>query len=185
MRVVLTPWQQFYQRWQGCTDCELHKVRRHVVLARGNVPADVVFCGEAPGPSENKLGQPFIGPAGHLLDKIIATAEQRSKVVSKAFTNLIACFPKDETDGNKFTEPPAASIKACSQRLLEFLDLCKPKLIVCVGKLAAKYKPFDAYDTVAIIHPAAVLRMQKEQPHRVPVEIKRTEIILADAFSNV
>lgn len=186
----MTPYQSFVQRWSSCTACELCHVRRHVVLSRGVVPCDVCFIGEAPGPSENKLGVPFIGPAGKLLDQIIAQAEQRvGRMFRKAFTNLISCFPKNVEEGKKWNEPPAFAIKACAPRLMEFVKLCKPRLIVLVGRLAEKYTPLDQENVqqlqpipkrVAIVHPAAILRA--EGPQR-PLLIKQSVLSLAEAFA--
>jgi uracil-DNA glycosylase family 4 len=127
-----------------------------VVLARGAVPADILFCGEAPGASEDILGKPFCGPAGKLLDYIIETAIDGQ--YDYALTNLIACIPLGE-DGEKTAQPSEESIKACAPRLLEFVKMCRPRLIVLVGALAAKYaKDFGQVKTIQIVHPAAILR---------------------------
>jgi DNA polymerase len=173
------------------------------VLARGTVPADIVFIGEAPGPSEDSLGKPFIGPAGRVLDQIISQAlggfllcpicrapqyETPSGLVcgnghggvegtppTYALTNIISCIPleEDEETANtkKFGEPPDFAIKACNPRLVEFVRLCKPRVIVTVGASASAAVggqgdfapinwPHDEYIRFArIVHPSYILRM--------------------------
>lgn len=141
--MLLTPWKRHKVGWSGCQRCPLCQTRRNVVLARGVLPAEVLFIGEAPGPSEDTLGECFIGPAGHLLDKMIADAIQQVKprrYPRLAFTNLVACIPRDES-GEKWAEPPKESIIACAPRLVEFIDICKPQRIVCVGAVSEKWVP--------------------------------------------
>ena len=121
--------------------------------------------GEAPGASEDVLGQPFVGPAGALLDRIIAKA-LRGRKVAIAFTNLVACIPLGE-DGAKTAEPSLESIEACRDRLIEFAKIAQPRAVVCVGKLASKYLPYInplLTETIThITHPAAILRAKEEQ----------------------
>lgn len=139
MPIAQTPWQKWtdhVRRWKDCTKCPLYTQRNHIVLARGSIPADVVFVGEAPGTSENDLGQPFIGPAGKLLDQIIERAWRSiTDTPTFALTNLVACFPRESKEAGT-NEPDVAEIKACQPRLAEFIDLCSPKLLVAVGGLA-------------------------------------------------
>ena len=98
--------------------------------------------------SEDALGVPFTGPAGKLLDRIIEMATAATQVPGTqgssynslrwGFTNLVACFPRD----NKETEnhaPPEEAIRACAGRLREIVRVCKPRLIVLVGRLSKKY----------------------------------------------
>src|SRR5580698_7314382 len=130
-----TPYQQHREQWINCQRCELHKQRTQVVLARGTIPAQILFIGEAPGQSEDVLGSPFKGPAGKLLDYIVANSIPSQ--YSYAMTNIVACIPRGD-DGDKVALPPEESIKACAPRLVEFVNLCKPQLIICVGSLATK-----------------------------------------------
>lgn len=146
--------------WMDCEACPLCEKRRRVVLLRGKVPCDILFIGEAPGQSEDMLGKPFIGPAGKLLDQMIDAVFKPT--VRWAMTNLVACIPLGE-DGQKTEEPPKASIMACSERLKQVVMFCKPKLIVCVGKLAAKHWTSKEIPVITITHPAAVLRMDVTQ----------------------
>lgn len=147
--------------WQGCTACDLHCHRKRVVLMRGYCPAPVLFIGEAPGESEDVLGRPFIGPAGHLLDNLI----ERAGIPEDhcAFTNLIACIPRDNEDAKLIT-PPKFAIDACRPRLEECVRLVKPKLIVMVGKEAEQHTPFhEGIYQVGIVHPAYILRAHVAQ----------------------
>ena len=158
-----TRYQAHRQRWEDCTACPLHRGRTQVVLARGHLPADVLFLGEAPGASEDILGRPFVGPAGKLLDDITSTALPSH--ITTAYTNLVACIPRDE-QATKIAEPPKQAIQACHPRLTELVQLCGPQLVVCVGALATKYMADEGLDdctVISIIHPAAILRMDISQ----------------------
>lgn len=166
----MTPFQLHVENWKDCTRCDLHLIRRHVVLVRGTgIPCDIVFIGEAPGHSENsganKERKPFCGPAGILLDYIIS--ESVPTDMTYAVTNLIGCIPKD--DGGKLEEPPEEAIISCKPRVQELIELCNPKLIVTVGKHATewcspyikgniKFKPTKQ---VSILHPAYLLRQSE------------------------
>lgn len=166
-------------KWKNCTKCCLCKGRTKVVLARGKIPCDILFVGEAPGVSEDVIGKPFIGPAGKLLDTMIEQAF--TNLDTYCLTNLIGCIPKDENN-SKVTEPPKESIQACSPRLVEMYRMCNPSIIICVGALAKKWVPkilkmegpVKYYD---IIHPAALLRMPTE---RRDYAIQQTIIKLQD-----
>lgn len=141
----ISSWRQHVARWRDCRECELCSNRKNIVLARGIIPADVVFVGEAPGPSEDVLGSPFVGPAGKLLDRLISEAgwnvsDHGVSPVRYAFTNLVACIPKDD-QGSKWGEPPKDAILSCAPRLRDFIEVCRPKLIVAVGQLAEKWLP--------------------------------------------
>jgi len=181
---MTTRYQKHCQRWRDCAKCSLYTQRKQVVLAGGIVPAPILFIGEAPGESENVIGRPFVGPAGKLLHQIID--EVVDGQYNYAFTNLIACIPKDE-QGNKVTEPSEESIKACAIRLQEFVSLCQPKLIVRVGKLAEKWvkevighERSEEYYYRDIIHPAAILRSDISQQG---LAIQRATVALEDAVA--
>jgi DNA polymerase len=166
---VLSPWKLHLASWQECRRCDACHNRKNVVLARGRVPCDILFVGEAPGESEDVIGSPFVGPAGQLLDQIIERALLKLSSPNKprlAFTNLVACIPKDDSN-NKTTEPTVESIEACRDRLVEFIKLAKPSLIVAVGalsrdwldqKLYPKHLDLQGIRLTDITHPAAILR---------------------------
>lgn len=190
-------WTEHVARWRDCTACRLCQQRDRIVLARGDVPCDVLFVGEAPGASEDALGLPFVGPAGRLLDSIVDSAigpwgreavaarlglaadapnctlrdlaaERGDVLVLLAFTNLVACFPR-EAKARGENEPEPEEILACRPRLEEFVDLCRPRLVVLVGSLAGDWCEHDAWGRVHgaavldVVHPAAILRMPLAQ----------------------
>lgn len=187
----MTLYKKHKAKWSNCKRCGLCRTRKRVVLARGKLPADILFIGEAPGASEDVIGKPFVGPAGKLLDKIIGLGifGQYNYVM----TNLVACIPKGD-DGSKVGEPSKECIEACSFRLKEFVQLVKPKLVVLVGRLAAKHVygqaqfdppwlvPPDYLDFLEIIHPAAILRMDVSQKG---LAIKRCVVIMENAVENL
>jgi DNA polymerase len=130
------PWELHIEKWTGCIACPLHEGRRNVVLARGQLPCQVLFIGEAPGESEDVEGAPFVGPAGQLLDSIIA--DSIPSTIRCAFTNVVACIPKE--DGRKSHEGPTRECaKACEGRLREFVHIAQPLVIVQVGEVARKF----------------------------------------------
>lgn len=143
-----------------------------MVLLRGKIPCDILFIGEAPGPGENVIGQPFVGPAGHLLDSIIEQSiYKHNQNWRVSFTNLVGCIPLGD-DNKKFTEPPKESILACQPRLIEIVKICNPQMIVRTGKLSTKHvagwemfgiEPVISNQMVDIIHPAAILRADVSQ----------------------
>lgn len=164
----LTILQQHVAKWRDCTNCNLCQSRSKVVFTRGTIPCEVLFVGEAPGFSEDVLGQPFVGPAGALLNKIITRALAPDGMLTRsvAFTNLICCIPKDE-NAQKVTEPDHDNIMACQERLEEFVNICRPKLLVQVGKQAKDYfdqsykhalKVPKCVSMTHIVHPAYILR---------------------------
>jgi uracil-DNA glycosylase family 4 len=186
----MTPLQQHFQKYAtGCGACQCRTATR-IVFCRGSVPADVLFVGEAPGISEDVVGQPFVGPAGKLLDGwIAATLVDHQRY---AITNLVGCLPTND-DGEKGA-PDEEQIKACRSRLLDFIMLCKPRLIACVGQLAAKgvrdrfiqerlfAAGFGNTKVVDIVHPAFVLRQNIAQQAMLG---QRAVVTLANAVRNV
>lgn len=174
----MTPFQMHLEKWRACRRCSLFRTRKRVVLARGTVPCDVLFVGEAPGVSEDVIGQPFVGPAGHLLDRIISASGLREG--SYCITNLVGCLP---VDGGEKGEPSEDSIRACAPRLQEMLRMCRPKLVVCVGKLSWRWCPrVDGVKYIQITHPAAILRMDVSQKGLM---VQRCVVTLADALAEI
>lgn len=163
------------RQWIKCRRCELYKTRSSVVLARGKLPCDVLFVGEAPGASEDVIGRPFVGPAGKLLDRMIKQSLPDSTRI--AITNLVACIPVDD-EGQKIIEPPKYAIAACKDRLQEMIGMSHAKLVVAVGKCAAKYLQSVDCPVVEIMHPAAILRMDVSQQG---LAYQRCLVALADA----
>lgn len=186
-------WKEFREKWKDCEACPLYQTRSRICLARGQVPCDVLFIGEAPGQSEDTIGQPFVGPAGCLLDNMISEAVQglcptntETSLPRLAFTNIVCCIPLDES-GDKVAEPDPAHAKACSERLIEFVDkVAQPKLVILVGKFAAKYvkkfMPKHTWPTVEITHPAAILRSDIGQRGLL---MQRNTVTIRDAFETL
>ena len=174
----MTLWSRHVDRWKTCTKCSYHSCRQSVVLGKGSFPCDVLFVGDSPGASEDVLGFPFMGPAGKLLDGIILQAWCDLEVeISWAFTNLVACIPSDD---GKNGEPSTESVSSCKERLEEFILLCKPKRIVAVGKLAEKHLKDSL--TIAIVHPAAILRADISQQG---LAVKQCVLALRDLVGNL
>lgn len=188
---MMTPWQKHKAEWKDCDRCPLHESRTKVCLYRGKIPCDVLFVGEAPGASEDVLGQPFVGPAGHLLDTIVEDAVARydspllAADLRMGFTNLVGCIPLGE-DGNKTAEPSKEAIAKCRPRLDQVIKIAKPTLVVFVGKLATKHgvalvQP-PTLTWVSITHPAAILRADQSQQLLL---VQKTTVTLTDAFDEI
>lgn len=184
----MSAWTDHVNKWKDCQLCPLAQQRGNIVIARGVVPCDVLFIGEAPGASEDALGQPFRGPAGHILDQLIERAVPSH--VTYALTNLVLCFPR-EAKARGDNEPEHDEILACRPRLEEFIGIAKPRLIVCVGALATGYAPpHDAWGRIAgakvvdIIHPAATFppRMSRVQAGSA---LRHAEVILRSAVEDM
>lgn len=160
----MTPFQRHCHRWKDGCGASICPSRTRLVLARGTLPCDVLFVGEAPGEAENVIGRPFVGPAGKLLDHICSEAFA-GYVLRWAFTNVVACIPR-LGDGEKAAEPDEESIRQCRPRLEEFVRMAEPRVVVAVGKLAYDHlQPGYKHSTdvgrakvVHITHPAAILR---------------------------
>jgi len=113
-----------------CTRCKLHKGRHKIVFGDGNPTAELVFIGEGPGADEDLQGLPFVGRAGKLLTQMIeAMGLQRKDVY---ICNVVKCRPPE----NRAPEPD--EVTTCSPYLLRQIDVIQPKVIVCLGAVAAK-----------------------------------------------
>lgn len=173
-------WFQHVEKWKDCQACSLGQQRDRICLARGSLPATVIFVGEAPGMSEDAIGLPFVGPAGHRLDQIIAAALPAD--VTYALTNLVACFPREAKSRGE-NEPERNEILECRPRLIEFVNIAKPRLIVCVGKLASQYITHDStIPCVDIDHPAYILRMPLAQQQ---MATQKCIVVLRNAVEDV
>jgi uracil-DNA glycosylase family 4 len=184
-----SPYQLYLQQWrQGCGSELCTRARK--VHCRGKLPCDVLFVGEAPGESENVVGQPFAGPAGHLMDLMIKRG--LPSTARTALTNLVGCIPKYPEQGTgKAEEPDAKDIEQCAPRLQDILNMAKPKLLVCVGKLAWSWlRPGFKNEVqvpkevrvIEITHPAHILRANISQK---ALMVQRNEVILRTAWSEL
>ena len=111
-----------------CTRCKLHAGRTTVVFGVGNPDADLVFVGEAPGRDEDRQGEPFVGRAGQLLTKIIASIGLTREEVYIA--NVVKCRPPS----NRNPEPD--EVQTCEPFLFRQLDVLRPKVVVALGAFA-------------------------------------------------
>lgn len=180
--------QHHLQSWKHCEACRLCETRDEVALFRlfgtdqvyvfGSIrPIDVVLVGEAPGESENTTGRPFTGPAGQRLNKLLRSvfaelATLGKPVPSIAITNINACFP--QTPDGDIRPPSKDEAKACQPRLLEFLEIVQPKLVVMLGVVTKRYFPKGVTfarkhpyirETLELMHPSGIIRMDSaKQP---------------------
>jgi len=155
-----------------CVRCRLHSDRTHIVFGEGNHSARVVLVGEGPGREEDRLGRPFVGPAGKLLDHIIAAMGWRRQEVY--ICNVIKCRPPRNRD------PLPDEIELCGPFLRRQLRSIRPQAILAVGSFAAQFllssqQPisrlrnhvyqFEGIPVVPTYHPAYLLRnpLQKRQ----------------------
>ncbi len=175
-------WDQLYNTCCNCQACELAKTRTNCVFGTGNREADILFVGEAPGEQEDLSGTPFVGRAGQLLDKYLYAVDIAREDVYIA--NILKCRPPKNRD------PLPAEEDACIDYLREQVRLIKPKIIVCLGRIAAMrlIKPdfkitkehgvwFEKGNFImtAVYHPAALLRdpRRKEEMLADMQEIKK------------
>ena len=155
-----------------CQECQLGKTRKKFVFGVGDKNADLLLVGEAPGEKEDLEGIPFVGRAGRLLDKILA-AISLSRDKGVYICNVLKCRPPNNRD------PLPSEIEKCEPYLKKQIKFIKPKLIVALGRVAAKTLlkndlslkemrsiKHDYYGTplVATYHPAALLRNQNLKP---------------------
>ena len=115
----------------GCTKCGLHKTRTQTVFGVGDENADWMLIGEAPGAEEDRLGDPFVGQAGRLLDNMLA-AVGLSRSENVYIANVLKCRPP----GNR--NPAPDEVEKCTPYLLRQIELIRPKLIVAMGRFAAQ-----------------------------------------------
>ncbi len=150
---------------EGCAACKLSGGRRHVVFGSGNADAELMLIGEGPGAEEDRLGQPFVGPAGELLTKILRAIDiERPEVY---IANVVKCRPPNNRD------PEAGEMVACRGFLERQIELVEPRVIVALGRVAAqallgtnealgrlrgRWHTVRGVPTRATYHPAALLR---------------------------
>ena len=148
-----------------CTRCKLHRGRTNLVFGDGNPKAELVFVGEGPGRDEDEQGLPFVGRAGKLLTQMIeAMGLQRKDVY---ICNVVKCRPPENRT------PERDEVDTCSPFLLRQLDTIAPKVIVCLGSVAAQtlletnrgishfrgeWLEFRGRKLMATYHPAYLLR---------------------------
>lgn len=149
----------------ACSDCRLRGGCKQVVFGDGNPNSAILFIGEGPGSDEDEQGIPFVGRAGQLLNKILAAAEFKREDVYIA--NVVKCRPP----GNRLPNPD--EVKICRNFLEAQIRIMQPRMIVCLGALAAqtvidprakigqvrgKWFMRNGIKIMATYHPAALLR---------------------------
>jgi len=127
----LSGWIELKQAVPACTACGLHKARTQTVFGVGDEDADWLLVGEAPGAEEDRLGEPFVGQAGRLLDNMLAAIDLR-RGDNVYIANVLKCRPP----GNRNPEPE--EVAQCTPHLLRQIELIRPKLIVAMGRFAAQ-----------------------------------------------
>jgi DNA polymerase len=170
----------------GCRGCDLYKDATQVVFGAGPNRARIMFVGEQPGDQEDRQGEPFVGPAGALLDQALEDAGiPRAQVY---VTNAVKHFKWEPRGKRRIHKKPRASeIKACRPWLEAELRAVKPSVIVCLGATAAQsvfgsqFKLMQqrgqiltstlAAQALATIHPSAVLRAPDSEGRREVYEM--------------
>jgi uracil-DNA glycosylase family protein len=136
-RTSLNPWHRLREQAQHCRACPLYKNATQTVLGEGLVHAEIVLLGEQPGDQEDRAGQPFVGPAGRLLDRALADAGiDRTKCY---VTNAVKHFkwvPRGKLRLHR--SPNAHEIAACRPWWEKEVQLVRPRALVCLGATAAR-----------------------------------------------
>lgn len=164
-------WEQLKRECAQCRGCSLWETRHKLVFGVGSESSPVMFIGEGPGEQEDKLGEPFVGPAGKLLDDMMKMIGlDRSRVY---IANIVKCRPP----GNR--DPLNIEQEACRGWLDRQIALVNPRIIVCLGRIAAMSmispdfritrehgKRFDigGRSVMATYHPSALLRDLGKRP---------------------
>jgi len=178
-------WEELKDACKLCTKCGLCEDRTNVVFGVGVKDAEVMFIGEGPGENEDLQGEPFVGRAGKLLDKMLEAVDlSRDKNIYIA--NMVKCRPPKNRD------PKPEETELCMDWLRNQVKLMRPKIIVCLGRIAAaKLIKEDIKITkehgqwfqkngtlmMAMLHPAALLRDPRKKPEAFEDFLKLQEKI--------
>lgn len=164
-------WQNLEQVCMQCTKCGLCETRHNVVFGVGPQDADIMFIGEGPGEQEDLKGEPFVGPAGKLLDDMMSIIDLNRE--NSYIANIVKCRPPRNRD------PLETEQDACIDYLRNQVALIKPKIIVCLGRIAAMrlirpdFRITREHGTwterngiwiTAMYHPSALLRDATKRP---------------------
>jgi len=165
-------WDELQAVCLDCTRCSLCQTRTNVVFGTGNRGSDIMFIGEGPGEQEDLRGEPFVGPAGQLLDDMLSIIDLDRKV-NCYIANIVKCRPPRNRD------PQETEQDACIPFLRNQVALVRPKVIVCLGRIAAKRVIDPDYRIsrqhgqwvqrggvwmTAVYHPSALLRDVSKRP---------------------
>lgn len=164
-------WKELKQICCSCTKCGLCETRHNVVFGVGPENADVMFIGEGPGEQEDLQGEPFVGPAGKLLDDMLSIIDLSRE--NCYIANIVKCRPPKNRD------PLETEQEACIGYLRNQVALIKPKIIVCLGRISAtrlirpdfritrehgQWIQKNGIWMSAIYHPSALLRDLSKRP---------------------
>ena len=165
-------WKTLEETCRGCTACPLAATRKNVVFGVGNPAAEVLFVGEGPGANEDDPGEPVVGRAGQLLDKMLA-AVGLSRQHNIYIANMVKCRPPQNRD------PLPEEQDACLHWLKAQTALLRPKILVCLGRVAAcrliapdfkvtrqhgEFFEKKGMLLMGTLHPAALLRTPSQKP---------------------
>lgn len=146
------------KEWKSCHRCGLSAFRRRVVYGDGDIHADILFIGEAPGKSEDLRGKPFIGPSGKILRKAIKEAIKSTGIYATYYvTNVVGCRPTDLKNGPN-RQPERSEALACRPRLYEIADRVQPEIVVFLGRVAETFAGDIFPSGIHAFHPAYILR---------------------------
>ena len=164
-------WEELEKTCMNCSACDLCSTRHHVVFGIGPRDADVMFIGEGPGEQEDLQGVPFVGPAGKFLDDMLSIIDLGRE--NCYIANIVKCRPPRNRD------PQEGEQAACMGYLQNQIALIQPKIIVCLGRIAA-IKLIDPQFRItrehgswvekigiwmtATYHPSALLRDESKRP---------------------
>ena len=181
-------WNDIEQHITVCTCCPLSKTRHLPVVGRGSRSADIMLIAEAPGGQEDQEGIPFVGRSGKILDELLENCSLTREEIY--ITNILKCHPP----GNR--DPKEEEKEACFPYLKYETYLLKPKIIVCLGRVAAQriispgYKITRQHGTwtyrkdcalTAVYHPSAILRdpakMEETKADFMEIVRKRDELL--------
>lgn len=167
----MSDWQTLHETCLSCEKCDLCKTRTKVVFGDGNPLSEVMFVGEAPGQQEDETGLPFVGAAGQLLTQMLEIIDlDRSQYY---ITNTVKCRPPRNRD------PQSGEQEACIGYLRSQVRMIRPKIIICLGRIAAmklispnyritkehgQWVKNGEFWMTAIYHPSALLRDVSKRP---------------------
>lgn len=164
-------WEALRNACLACTQCPLCQTRHNVVFGVGPEDAEVLFIGEGPGEQEDLKGEPFVGPAGRLLDEMLTIIDLSRETCYIA--NIVKCRPPHNRD------PLQVEQEACIGWLRAQTKLLQPKIIVCLGRIAAMKLIREDFKIsrehgqwtqkggiwfTALYHPSALLRDESKRP---------------------
>lgn len=172
VNIMTESWSELKELCRNCKKCQLCQTRTNVVFGVGNENAEVMFIGEGPGENEDLQGEPFVGKGGKLLDKMLNAIDlDRSKNIYIA--NMVKCRPPKNRD------PLPEEQEQCIGWLRNQFSLIRPKIIVCLGRVAASrlikkdikitrehgiFFEKNGVIMMATLHPAALLRNPNNKP---------------------